>query len=126
VLTCWLGLSDLSFEQGSLYVVESSHRRADHVAAMRGFDLERVAGERRATLCDDIIQFAEARGTRLLTTRFGAGDILLFSMYLIHGTFDNQAPDKPVRLSCDVRWQPASQPFDPRYMAPGLEHVIPK
>ncbi|MDA0229603.1 MAG: phytanoyl-CoA dioxygenase family protein [Proteobacteria bacterium] len=120
VLTCWLGLSDLSFEQGGLYVVEGSHLWADHVAAMRGFDLERAKGERRATLTDDIVKFAEARRTRLLTTRFGVGDILLFSMYLIHGAFDNRAPSKPVRVSCDVRWQPISEPFDPRYMAPGL------
>ena len=118
VLTCWLGLSDLSADQGSLYVVEGAHRWADHVAAMRGFDLERAAGARRATLADDIVQFAEAHNTRLLTTRFGAGDILLFSMYSIHGAFDNRAPEKPVRVSCDVRWQPASEPFDPRYMAP--------
>ena len=120
VLTCWLGLSDLSFEQGGLYVVEGSHRWVDHVAAMRGFDLERAAGERRATLTDDIVQFAEAHGSRLLTARFGAGDILLFGMNLIHGAFDNRAPAKPVRVSCDVRWQPISEPFDPRYMAPAL------
>ena len=120
VLTCWLGLSDLSFEQGGLYVVEGSHLWADHVAAMRGFDLERAAGKRRATLSDDIVQFAEAHGARLLTARFGAGDILLFNMNLIHGAFDNRAPAKPVRVSCDVRWQPISEPFDPRYMAPAL------
>ena len=120
VLTCWLGLSDLSVEQGSLYVVEGSHRWKDHISAMRGFDLERAEGKRRATLADNIIRFAEAHRARLLTTRFGAGDILLFSMYLIHGAFDNRAPDKLVRVSCDVRWQPASEPFDPRYMAPDL------
>ena len=120
VLTCWLGLSELSFEHGGLYVVEGSHRWADHVAAMRGFDLERAEGERRATLTDDIIQFAEAHGSRLMTTRFGAGDILLFSMNMIHGAFDNRAPSQPVRVSCDVRWQPISEPFDPRYMTPAL------
>ncbi|HIM46433.1 MAG TPA: hypothetical protein EYM34_09245 [Alphaproteobacteria bacterium] len=121
VLTCWLGLSDLSVEQGSLYVVEGSHRWKDHISAMRGFDLERAEGKRRATLADNIIRFVEAHRARLLTTRFGAGDILLFSMYLIHGAFDNRAPGKLVRVSCDVRWQPASEPFDPRYMAAGLK-----
>ena len=94
MLTCWLGLSDLSVEQGSLYVVEGSHRWKDHISAMRGFDLERAEGKRRATLADNIIRFAEAHRVRLLTTRFGAGDILLFSMYLIHGAFDNRAPGK--------------------------------
>ena len=41
-------------------------------------------------------------------------------MFLIHGAFDNRAPEMPVRVSCDVRWQPVSEPFDPRYMAPDL------
>ncbi len=120
VLTCWLSLSDLTFEQGAPYIVEGSHRWADHLTRMRGFDLQRANGARRATLADDIVQFAEAHGARLLTTRFGAGDILLFSMYLIHGAFDNRAPTMPVRVSCDVRWQPISEPFDRRYMAPAL------
>lgn len=31
---------------------------------------------------------------------------------------DNRAPIRPVRLSCDVRYQPQSEAFDPRYMGP--------
>jgi len=120
VLTCWLCLSDLAFEQGALYVVEGSHRWEAHIAEMRGFDLERANGARQATLSDDIVRFAEAHGARLLTAQFNAGDILLFSMNVIHGSFDHRAEDLPVRVSCDVRWQPLSEPFDPRYMAPGL------
>ncbi len=120
VLTCWLSLGDLVEQQGALYVVEDSHRWADHVESMRGFDLERAKGARKATLTDDIVSFAEARGARLLTAQFRAGDILLFNMYVIHGAFDNCAPDLPIRVSCDVRWQPASEPLDARYMAPGL------
>ena len=120
VLTCWLCMSDLAFEQGALYVVEGSHAWQKHIAAMRGFDLERENGARQATLSDDIVQFAETHNCRLLVSKFSAGDILLFSKNLIHGAFDHRAPEKPVRISCDVRWQPISEPFDPRYMAPGL------
>ncbi|MBT3170411.1 MAG: hypothetical protein HOM52_15395 [Rhodospirillaceae bacterium] len=120
VLTCWLCLSDLEFKQGALYVVEGSHRWQQHIDAMRGFDLERANGARQATLSDDIAAFAQAHDTRLLTAKINAGDIMLFGMNLIHGAFDHRAPDMPVRVSCDVRWQPESEPFDPRYMAPGL------
>jgi hypothetical protein len=95
-------------------------RRPERIGNRGGRNPDGAEGKRRATLCDDIVQFAEAHGTRLLTTRFGAGDILLFSMYLIHGAFDNRAPEMPVRVSCDVRWQPVSEPLDPRYMAPDL------
>ena len=120
MLTCWLCLSDLEFKQGALYVVEGSHRWQQHIDAMRGFDLERANGARQATLSDDIAAFAQAHDTRLLTAKINAGDIMLFGMNLIHGAFDHRAPDMPVRVSCDVRWQPESEPFDPRYMAPGL------
>jgi ectoine hydroxylase-related dioxygenase (phytanoyl-CoA dioxygenase family) len=120
VLTCWLSLSDLTEAQGALYIVEGSHRWDDHVANMRGFDLARAKGVRQATLTDDISAFAEARDARLLTAPVRAGDIILLSMYLIHGAFDHRAPDLPVRVSCDARWQPTAEPFDPRYMAPGL------
>lgn len=120
VLTCWLCLSDLEFAQGALYVVEGSHRWQDHIDNMKGFDLARANGARQATLSDDIAAFAQAHATRLLTAKINAGDIVLFGMNLIHGAFDHRAPDLPVRVSCDVRWQPKSEPFDPRYMAPGL------
>lgn len=118
VITCWLALSDIELAQGPIYVIEGSHKFADHVAGMRGFDLERERTGRRATLTDDPIGFARAHGTRLLTSLFRAGDVLLFGMFLIHGAFDNRAPDRPVRLSCDVRYQPEAAPFDPRYMGP--------
>lgn len=120
VLTCWLCLGDLEYEQGALYVVEESYRWEQHINDIRGLDLARDTTGRQATLSDDITQYAKAHNARLLTAKFNAGDILLFNMNLIHGAFDHQAPDKPVRLSCDVRWQPISEPFDPRYMAPDL------
>lgn len=118
VITCWVALSDIELAQGPIYVVDGSHKFVDHVAGMRGFDLARNPQGRRATLAEDPIAFARARGARLLTSSFRAGDILLFGMFLIHGAFDNRAPERPVRLSCDVRYQPESEPFDPRYVGP--------
>ena len=43
-----------------------------------------------------------------------AGDIVLFSMSLLHGSLTNQTRDT-MRLSCDIRFQPVADPVDDRY-----------
>ena len=53
---------------------------------------------------------------RLLSTDFEAGDVVVFSGFTLHGSLDNNSPDERVRLSCDVRYQPAADPHtDERY-----------
>ena len=64
----------------------------------------------------DTIDFVRERETRLLTTDFGPGDLVVFDMFTQHGTLDNLSTIGRVRLSCDVRWQPAMHPLDPRYL----------
>ena len=123
VWTSWIALGPVTPQQGPIFVVEGSHHFADHVDGMRGFDLARAQGTRRATIAECAIAFAEARETRLLTASFDPGDVLLFNMFLIHGAFDHSggtddasAGDAtPVRVSCDARWQPEADPRDPRY-----------
>ena len=48
-------------------------------------------------------------------------DVVLFNMWTMHGSTDNNNKHGRVRLSVDVRYQPAALPFDdPRYFAPDL------
>jgi hypothetical protein len=51
----------------------------------------------------------------LLTADFRAGDLLVFGMFTLHGSFDNRLGGGRVRLSCDVRWQKAGTPRDDRW-----------
>lgn len=117
VLTCWLALGPVPVDDGPLFVVEGSHRFEDLTLPMRGFDLMRDQG-RQAAVSDDPIGFARERRTRLLTADFGPGDVLVFPMLTFHGSFDNHSPIGRARLSCDVRFQPESEPRDPRYFGP--------
>ncbi|MCK6449700.1 MAG: phytanoyl-CoA dioxygenase family protein [Alphaproteobacteria bacterium] len=117
VCTVWIPIGDVPVTDGPVVVVEGSHRFADLVEATRGFDVVRDA-PRRADLGIHPIDFARQRGTRLLTADFRAGDLALFGMFTIHGALDNHSPIGRVRLSCDVRWQPASLPVDARYFGP--------
>ena len=47
------------------------------------------------------------------TCDFSAGDVVIFGMGLVHGSTANLT--SRVRMSCDVRWQPAADPVDERY-----------
>jgi hypothetical protein len=113
VLTAWIPLGDVPPEAGPILFVEGSNRFEDVVARYRGLDVDRDAMP--GSFPEDAIGFASARGARLLTSSFAAGDVLLFDMFSLHGSCDNVMEGGRVRLSCDVRWQPAADARDERW-----------
>ncbi len=51
---------------------------------------------------------------RLLTAEeYRMGDLLIFSIYTVHGSLDN--PSWQIRMSSDSRYQLASEPVDERW-----------
>jgi len=114
VWTVWTPMGDAPVSRGPVVVVENSHRFKDLVDDLIGFDVVRDT-HRKADLGMDAVQLARSRGTRLLTADFRAGDVVLFGMYLAHGSLDHHDASGVVRVSTDVRWQPARLPMDPRY-----------
>lgn len=117
VHTLWIALGEVRPDQGPLMVLENSHAFEDLLAPIRSIDYDSKAAPRVAAK-DDAITMAEKRGVRLLTAHFQPGDAILFGMNLMHGSLDYHATDNRVRLSCDVRFQPAVDPTDPRYFGP--------
>jgi hypothetical protein len=113
LVTAWLPLGDVPLQAGPLVVVEGSHRFEDVCARYRGVDVDRDGLP--GSFPEDAVAFARARGARLLTTDFRAGDVLLFGMFTLHGSCDNRMGGGRVRLSCDVRWQRAGEPRDDRW-----------
>jgi len=114
VWTVWLPLGEVPMERGPLAMVEGSHRFGDLIEPMRGFDVAKDTG-RKADLGADAVSFARERGVRLLTADFAPGDVAVFGMYVAHGSLDHHEGSGRVRISCDVRWQPARLPKDERY-----------
>lgn len=114
ICTAWLPIGDAPVSDGPLVVVEGSNRYRDLIEPMIGFDVARDQS-RKATFSEDAVSFAQQRGTRLLTRNFEAGDLVVFGMYIAHGSLENHSAINRVRLSCDVRWQLASLPVDERY-----------
>jgi ectoine hydroxylase-related dioxygenase (phytanoyl-CoA dioxygenase family) len=114
VLTCWMPLGEVAPVDGPLVVVEGSNRFDDLIEEFRDFDIA-IDTTRRADIAEDFGTFASQRGARVLTTHFKPGDVLVFGMFTLHGSLDNASPLDRIRLSVDVRYQPASAPRDIRY-----------
>ena len=114
VLTCWLVFTDITIDKGPLFIIEGSHKFSDIKTKYKGFDVD-IHKHMKATIDTNPITFAQERNTKILTTQFNPGDALIFGMYTVHGTFENYANDKKIRLTCDIRFQPNNELKDPRY-----------
>jgi hypothetical protein len=117
LVTAWIPLGPVPIEEAPLYIIEGSHTFTDLHKIVAGHDVDRnpaIPGH----LSDDPIELARERGVRLLTAEFQPGDILIFGMFTLHASFDNVSASGRVRISCDTRWQPASEPMDERFRGP--------
>ncbi|MDA0809874.1 MAG: phytanoyl-CoA dioxygenase family protein [Planctomycetota bacterium] len=114
VVTAWTAIGDIPTVEGSLFVLENSHRFDDLIEPIQTIDYNSKDSP-QVQMMGDAIEFARSRGSRLLTENFQPGDVILFGMTTMHGSFDNCSPVNRTRLSVDVRWQPASEPIDERY-----------
>lgn len=115
--TCWIPLGKIGLDESPLFAVEGSHEFADIREMFEGHDVDRDP-TRPGHLPEDAVALARTRGARLLTTSFTPGDVLIFSMFTLHGSFDNTSSAGRLRLSVDTRWQPATEPMDPRFAGP--------
>ena len=114
VLTCWIAFSDITVDKWPLFVIEGSHKFMDIRKNFDNFDVV-FNKEQKASIDEDPVSFANKRNAKLLTTNFKPGDVLIFGMHTLHGAFENHATDDRIRLTCDIRYQPISEPRDPRY-----------
>ncbi|REJ76818.1 MAG: hypothetical protein DWQ29_15485 [Planctomycetota bacterium] len=121
--TAWVPLGDVPISDGPLVVVENSQNFDDLIEPMRNHDFasshsndEVQTAAYDAVNVTDPVTFCRERGVRLLSTDFRAGDVFIFGGFTLHGSLDNNSAVGRVRLSCDVRFQPADDPCDdPRY-----------
>jgi len=120
--TVWTPLGDVPLEDGPMLLVEGSHRWDDLIAQFRGLDVDTVK-DRPGHVTMDPAALAEERDCRLLSTNFRAGDMLVVTMFMLHGSLDNNSRLGRVRLSCDTRYQRADGPVDPRWIGdPPIGH----
>lgn len=117
IYTVWTAIGAIAACEGPLVVVEGSHHFRDLIDPVLQIDYS-SPGSGQVSITSSAIELARERKSRLLTTAFQPGDVLIFGMTILHGSLDNHSPIGRARLSSDVRWQPASDPIDPRYVGP--------
>jgi len=113
--TCWVPFEDIPIEKGALAMCVGSHRDAsfEKLRATYGrmdVDRDRVEG----WFTNDPLEITQKFGGRWRTTPFQAGDVMVFGMYTLHASTTNVT--NRYRLSADVRFQPASEPADKRWV----------
>jgi hypothetical protein len=117
LVTCWIPIGDIPVHMGTLAVCEGSHRLPSFAKLGETYgklDWEADHLDGSGWFTDDPAEITQLFGGRWVSADFMAGDILVFGMKTLHMSTTNTT-DK-VRLSCDVRWQPASHPIDERYV----------
>ena len=129
--TSWTPLGDMPVEMGGLMILENSHRLEEVKANYGQLDVDAYctnytdaaeieSGEKQwqnpngGAYSKDAIATQSELGRRWLTTDYAMGDLLIFSMYTMHASMDNQT-DR-IRLSTDTRYQLASEPVDERWI----------
>ncbi len=119
--TAWIPFGDLSIRQGTLAICHGSHNlpsfaRIRDTYGRMDVDRDGIEGwfER------DPMAIVERFGGRWLGGDYRAGDVMLFGMHTMHASTTNLT-DK-FRLSCDVRYQPTSEPVDERWKRGGPGH----
>ncbi|MFK7802429.1 MAG: phytanoyl-CoA dioxygenase family protein [Anaerolineae bacterium] len=120
--TVWIPFGDIKVEQGTLAMCVASNR-LDEFAKIRQtygrMDVDRDKTE--GWFSKDPLEIVEHFGGRWVTGDFFAGDVIFFGMHTMHASTTNLT--NRFRLSCDVRFQPASEPADARWVGPGAGHT---
>ncbi|HTL52816.1 MAG TPA: phytanoyl-CoA dioxygenase family protein [Planctomycetota bacterium] len=113
--TCWSPLGRVKFENGPLCICTGSHNlpsfeKVRNTYGKMDVDRDHVQG----WFTNDPIEVVDTYGGHWLTGEFEPGDVLVFGMYLLHGSIANTS--NQYRLSCDTRYQLASEPMDERWV----------
>jgi len=134
LFTSWIPWGDIDLRTGGLMILEGSR---DHQEKLRPYlkrDVDDYCGNRPLPdhldlesttdnkvwggwLSKNPFSLREKLGGRWLTSpRFEMGDLLTFSMKLVHASLDNQS--EHIRISTDTRYQLAADPADDRWVGP--------
>lgn len=103
-MTAWFPLGDCPVDLGGLTILAGSQSEG-----VLPYKQAAGAGGLEAYLCD--LDYPWVQGD------FGAGDVLTFTCETVHRALPNQNRDR-IRLSADVRYQPADDPVDASSLQP--------
>jgi ectoine hydroxylase-related dioxygenase (phytanoyl-CoA dioxygenase family) len=107
----WMPLGDCPIEQGSLAILEGSHK-----GGLLPLQYHLGPGNRGAVLNKELL------GLRWVTADFKAGDILLFPSLTVHSALENRHPES-MRLSVDFRYQLEGEALTEGCLKPHFDRI---
>ncbi|GAB5587669.1 hypothetical protein Unana1_02569 [Umbelopsis nana] len=133
LVSAWIPLGPATIEMGSLMYLEESHtigadmedewtevnRDLSPDEKINPYNVNMGEG---GAIGKDAPGIAEKYNRRWLVADYEPGDVVLHTPFLIHSACQNQDPEKRIRLSTDLRFQPKSQTISQRWLndwAPG-------
>ena len=114
ILTCWTPLSKIDKNEGRLFILKNSHKWSDIKDFFLNHDID-INPEIPGHIVENTLDLVLRKKSFFLTGNFRPGDCLIFGMFTVHGSFDNNSKIGKIRLSCDTRFQSFSEPMDPRF-----------
>ncbi len=110
--SCWTPLGDVSLDMGPIVFCLGSNRfeKVRETYGQADVDRDLIKGH----FSDDPLEIVEKFGGHWATTSFSAGDVIIFSMFLMHASLVNTS-DK-IRITADTRYQLAAEPIDERWI----------
>lgn len=113
--TIWTPFGRLTPEEGTLAMLVGSHDLPTFEKLRQTYgksDVDRDGTTGHFT--NDLLGIAKTYGGQWHTTTFEPGDVILFGMHSMHASTTNTT--NRWRISCDTRFQPASDPVDERWI----------
>ena len=110
--SCWTPFGDVSLDMGPIVFCLGSNQFEKVRATYGQSDVDRDLIE--GHFSDKPLEIVEKFGGRWATTTFSAGDVIIFSMFLMHASLVNTS--NKIRITADTRYQLASEPIDERWI----------
>ena len=111
--SCWTPFGDVSLDMGPIVFCLGSNRfeKVRKTYGESDVDRDMIEGH----FSDNPLEIVEKFGGHWATTSFSVGDVIIFSMFLMHASLVNTS-DK-IRITADTRYQLAAEPIDERCVA---------
>lgn len=116
--TAWVPFVDVPIELGGLVALQGSSSLPGFKrlrATYGSIDVDRCGIDGVSPGTDPLALASLDPASRWVTANYKAGDVVLFSMHTLHGGIRNETSGQ-LRLSADLRFQPAQEGRDERWI----------
>lgn len=113
--TTWVPMGDIPRNNGPMVLLDRSHSLESMEKIRRTYGKSDVDKDHTpGWFGKDYLELSRISGSKWIVGDYQAGDVILMGMHMMHGSLQNCTDY--MRLTCDIRFQPASEPVDERWV----------